>query len=140
LRKECKNKAKQYKEIGDLENSKYWDEESSSLKILSNGSFGKFGNKYSILYSPQLVTQTTVSGQLFLLMLIEDFELNKFSVISANTDGIVINVPTNRDGEFKRISNLWEKSLGFELEETIFKSLHQRDINNFIGIKMNNEN
>jgi hypothetical protein len=139
LRKECKNKAKQYKEIGDLENSKYWDEESSSLKILSNGSFGKFGNKYSILYSPQLVTQTTVSGQLFLLMLIEDFELNKFSVISANTDGIVINVPTNRDSEFKRISNLWEKSLGFELEETIFKSLHQRDINNFIGIKMNNE-
>ena len=42
-----------------------------SLKITVNGSFGKFGSKYSFLYSPDLLINTTLTGQLTLLMLIE---------------------------------------------------------------------
>ena len=42
-----------------------------SLKITINGSFGKLGSKYSKLYSPNLMLATTITGQLTLLMLIE---------------------------------------------------------------------
>ena len=35
-----------------------------AMKIMINGSFGKFGSKWSVLYSPDLLIQTTVTGQL----------------------------------------------------------------------------
>ena len=44
--------------------------EDSSKKIQINGSFGKLGSKYSLLYAPDLLLQTTITGQLALLMLI----------------------------------------------------------------------
>jgi len=62
----------------------------ATLKIAINGSFGKLGSKYSALYSPDLLIQTTITGQLALLMLIERMEAAGISVKSANTDGIVI--------------------------------------------------
>src|SRR3546814_14028970 len=46
-----------------------------SLKIVINGSFGKFGSKYSILYAPNFLTQTTLTGQLSILLLIEMLEM-----------------------------------------------------------------
>ena len=60
-----------------------------SLKIVINGSFGKLGSKYSALYSPDLMIAVTLTGQLSLLMLIEELENNDISVISSNTDGFV---------------------------------------------------
>ena len=51
-----------------------------SLKITVNGSFGKFGSKYSFLYSPDLLINTTITGQLTLLMLIEMITLSGGSV------------------------------------------------------------
>ena len=42
------------------------------------------------LYSPDLLINTTITGQLTLLMLIEMITLSGGKVKSANTDGIVI--------------------------------------------------
>ena len=61
-----------------------------TLKIVVNGSFGKLGSKYSTLYAPNLLIQTTITGQLALLMLIERVEAVGAKVVSANTDGIVV--------------------------------------------------
>ena len=55
-----------------------------------NGTFGKTGSPYSVLFAPEMMIQTTITGQLALLMLIEHLETASISVISANTDGIVI--------------------------------------------------
>ena len=46
-----------------------------SLKITINGTFGKLGSPYSVLYAPDLMIQVTVTGQLALLMLIEVLEM-----------------------------------------------------------------
>ena len=62
---------------------------SESLKIVINGSFGKFGSKFSALYAPEMLLQVTLTGQLALLMLIEKLENADIKVISANTDGVV---------------------------------------------------
>jgi DNA polymerase elongation subunit (family B) len=64
-----------------------------SLKTLVNGTFGKTGSVWSILYAPDLMLAVTLGGQLSLFMLIEQLELSGLRVVSANTDGVV--VPTS---------------------------------------------
>lgn len=107
----------------------------NSLKITVNGSFGKLGSKYSNLYAPDLMFQVTVSGQLCLLMLIEMIELSGISVVSGNTDGIVIRCPHNRYEELNGIIKSWESITGFETEETRYTSVYSRDVNNYIAVK-----
>lgn len=110
-----------------------------TLKITVNGSFGKTGNKYSLLYEPSLVIQTTITGQLSLLMLIERLYLAGFIVLSANTDGIVTKVNKNRKGEFDEIIKKWEADTGFETEEALYRALYSRDVNNYIAVKETNK-
>jgi len=76
---------------------------SNTIKIVLNGSFGKLGSKWSILYAPRLLLQVTLTGQLALLMLIEMIEDAGIPVVSANTDGIVIKCPANRKSELDNI-------------------------------------
>lgn len=110
-----------------------------SLKIVINGSFGKLGNHYSKLYAPDLLTQVTMTGQLALLMLIEMVELAGIPVISANTDGIVMKVPPARYGDLDMVVMQWENATGFDTEETQYKGLYSRDVNNYIAVKLDGE-
>lgn len=100
-----------------------------------NGAFGKFGNPWSILYSPELLIQTTVAGQLVLLMLIERIEAAGIPVVSANTDGIVIRCPTKSVGHLGTVISTWEQQTGFETEETRYAGLYSRDVNSYIALK-----
>ena len=106
-----------------------------SLKITINGSFGKLGSKWSILFAPNLMIQTTITGQLSLLMLIYRIEKAGISVVSGNTDGIVIRAPRNRLDELNAIIKQWEKDTGFDTEETRYKAIYSRDVNNYIAVK-----
>lgn len=106
-----------------------------SLKITVNGTFGKLGSKYSFLFSPDLLIQTTVTGQLALLMVIERLTLAGFRVISANTDGVVTYLDRERKDEFDRIFDEFELDTGFETESTEYNGLFSRDVNNYIATK-----
>lgn len=107
--------------------------EAESKKTALNGSFGKFGSHFSALFGPNLLIQTTITGQLVALMPIEQLELNGFSVISANTDGFVTMVPRERIAEFNAICLQLELDTGLMTEETTYKSLHLKDVNNYIA-------
>jgi hypothetical protein len=109
------------------------------LKITINGTFGKLGNVYSRLYAPDLLMQVTISGQLFLLMLIEAIELADIPVISANTDGVVIACPPHRYDDLQNVVLMWEGITGFATEETEYRALYSRDVNNYIAIKLDGE-
>lgn len=106
----------------------------ASLKVTINGTFGKLGSRWSIMYAPKLMIQVTVTGQLSLLMLIERLEMAGFSVVSANTDGLVTEVPTNRREEYDLICSQWEVDTNFELEANEYKALYSRDVNNYVAI------
>lgn len=110
-----------------------------ALKITINGGFGKFGNKYSRLYSPDLLLQVTITGQLALLMLIEMIEHAGIPVVSGNTDGIVIKCPVSRYDDLNAVIAMWEKITGFETEETRYKALYCRDVNNYFAVKEKGE-
>lgn len=111
----------------------------NSLKTLLNGTFGKLGSKWSIFYAPSEMIQVTVTGQLALLMLIEELESAGISVISANTDGIVMYAPRALDCVADSIIAWWERTTGFEMEMTEFKLLAARDVNSFVALTTDNE-
>lgn len=104
------------------------------LKIVLNGSFGKFGSQYSILFSAHLLIQTTVTGQLALLMLIEQLESQGMAVVSANTDGVVIKCPRHLERAMVGIIKAWERDTGFKMDTENYQSLYSRDVNNYIAI------
>jgi len=112
-----------------------WQFENEGLKIQVNSSFGKFGSKWSALYSPDLLIQTTVTGQLALLMLIERVECAGIQVVSANTDGIVIYCHKRNQEVLNNIIATWEQETGFSTEETQYCGLYSRDINNYLALK-----
>lgn len=105
-----------------------------SYKTLLNGLYGKLGSPYSAFYSPHLMIQVTITGQLALLMLIEEVEMSLFDVVSANTDGFVTKVPRECRDEFNQACLEWERRTGFSLEETEYRSLHSRDVNSYVAI------
>lgn len=106
-----------------------------SLKIAINGIFGKLGSPYSILYSPELLIQVTLTGQLVLLMLIERLEWEGISIVSANTDGVTAKCPRHLEARAKQIVAQWEQDTGFTTELSEYLRLNSRDVNNYIAIK-----
>lgn len=106
-----------------------------TFKIVLNSSFGKFGSKYSSFYAPQLLIQTTVTGQLALLMLIERLALGGIKTVSANTDGVVLYYPKQKARDVDLITFEWQLDTSYLLEKTVFKSLASRDVNNYIAVK-----
>jgi hypothetical protein len=106
-----------------------------SLKITLNGTFGKTSNRFSVLYNPEMMVRTTLTGQLSLLMLIELFEYKGIEVLSANTDGIVVKYLPDQEALFRKCVAVWEKASNLNMEFTYYRSLHSRDVNNYIAVK-----
>jgi hypothetical protein len=110
-----------------------------TLKIVINSTYGLLGSKYSPLFSPNLLIQTTMSGQLALLMLIEAMELAGVSVMSANTDGIVCVLPRALESKMLQVAWDWELDTGFNLERADYRALASRDVNNYVAVKLDGE-
>lgn len=129
------------KKQGDTSSAEYIkarnDNEGGKIQI--NGTFGKTGSPYSVLFAPQMLIQTTITGQLSLLMLIEWFELNGIPVVSANTDGIVIKYPRDKFYIVDFMIKEWEKRTSLIMERNEYVALYSRDINNYYAIKANGE-
>lgn len=113
----------------------YHKVQSDTLKISTNGSFGKLGSKYSALYAPELLIQTTITGQLALLMLIERMESEGIRVASANTDGIVCVCPKSREELMSEVAFGWMLGTSYELERTDYIAVASRDVNNYVAVK-----
>lgn len=107
----------------------------AGLKIALNGSFGKLGSIYSVLYAPNLLIYVTLTGQLALLMLIERAERAGISVVSGNTDGVVFHCPRSRKMDLLAITRQWEIDTGFVLEDTEYAALFNQSVNSYIATK-----
>lgn len=112
---------------------KHTDKELSAvLKIFLNGSYGKLNSHYSVLYAPHLLLDTTITGQLSLLMVIEALVEAGIKVVSANTDGVeYLHDGTDR-GE--RIIDELGKKMNLLWEHAEYKALYARDVNSYIAV------
>lgn len=68
-------------------------------------------------------------------MIIETLHLSSFSIISANTDGVVVLFKKSRIDEFRTIQREWEKRTKFQLEETFYDLLVMSNVNNYLAVK-----
>lgn len=125
------------KKAGDTSSPEYEEAKvgNEGGKIMINGTFGKTGSPYSVLFAPEMLIQTTLTGQLSLLMLIEWHELYGVPVISANTDGIVVNCPRDKLHVSEALIAEWEKRTGLEMETDDYVAIYARDVNNYFAIK-----
>lgn len=108
---------------------------SENLKVAVNGTFGKTGNPYSILYAPDVIVQILLGGQLYLLMLIEMLEMGGVPIISGNTDGCLMHCSKDKYQAMLDIVKEWERITGFETEEAQYKAVYARDVNAYLAVK-----
>jgi hypothetical protein len=130
---DAKNKSSD-KTLSEVERAR-WKMEADSLKISINGIFGKTGNKYSVVYAPDMLTQITITGQLCLLMLVERAELAGITVASANTDGVIFKCSPAEKPILDGILATWEHETGFKTEETLYSAVYCANVNNYIAVK-----
>lgn len=108
----------------------------ATFKIKVNGTYGKTGSRHSILFSPDLMLRTTITGQFSLLMLIEMLHLQGVTVVSANTDGVVIKTCSPRDEAVRdAVVKQWESLTGFETEANEYIGLFSANVNNYLAFK-----
>lgn len=133
-RVDAKKKGGAAKKANDKAMVKFWKIIADSFKILANGTFGKLGSSYSVLFAPNLLIQVTITGQLAILMLIERAVKYGFTPKSANTDGVVFLVERSRKDVFDSMVLDWEWDTGLATEEVEYKALYSRDVNNYLAI------
>lgn len=102
------------------------------LKIVINSIYGKLGFERGDICDRLAVLKVTINGQLLLLKLCEELELNDIQVMSANTDGIVVKVYKHKKELYDKIIKEWcdYTKLGLDSEE--YKAYINRDINNYV--------
>jgi hypothetical protein len=138
MRKRLDNKAylrKLQDEKGDPKEIEKVKVEIEGFKIALNGVYGKLGSPYSFLFAPDIMIAVTLTGQLSLLLLIEQLEDAGIPVVSGNTDGVVARVPRALLGELDRVVMAWETATGFVVERNEYRAIYNSSVNTYIAVK-----
>lgn len=109
--------------------------EQAPLKIVINGTYGISKAKTSKAYDPRNANLICINGQLMLIDLIEHLEqIEGFELIQSNTDGLIVSLPDTDEAFFQMddICYEWETRCNMKLEFDEIKSIHQKDVNNYI--------
>ena len=107
------------------------------LKIVINSIYGKLGFEKGDIYDRLAVLKVTINGQLLLLKLCEELELNGIQVYSANTDGIVVKVYKKDKELYNNIINKWQEDTKLSLDSEEYKCYINRDINTYVIEEIN---
>jgi hypothetical protein len=111
----------------------------NGLKLGINRIFGGFSDKFGWLYDVKALLQTTINGQLMILMLAEELELAGISVFYYNTDGITCICSKDKREVLNSIWKKWEHVTKMNLEENLFSKCYIRDFNNFLNIQLDDK-
>tara|TARA_R110002167_G_scaffold102725_2_gene266211 strand:+ start:140 stop:2104 length:1965 start_codon:yes stop_codon:yes gene_type:complete len=105
-----------------------------ALKLAVNSVYGKSSDMQSWIYDRQLTMFTTITGELSLMMLIEQYELNNINVISANTDGVTVKVKKDLIPKMHKINEEWCRVTQYILERTDYTKLIFTSVNDYLAI------
>lgn len=94
--------------------------------------FGGMLNQYTNFYDPYKGDLVTITGQLFIVDLLEKLE-GKINLIQSNTDGIMV-VPSENSSEEEilQIVKDWCERTGFVIKPKKIYNIYQRDVNNYM--------
>ena len=103
-----------------------------ALKIVINSIYGKLGFEMGDICDRLAVLKVTINGQLMIMMLCEELELNGIEVVSANTDGIVVKLYKTHKAKFDEIADNWKKLTKLDADSEEYICYINRDINNYL--------
>lgn len=107
---------------------------SEALKLILNSVYGQLGSKYSTLYNPMGLLSVCIYGQIALYDLCK--RIAPFAtIVNINTDGVAFIPHDENDDGYIEAYKEWEKEFQLELEEKIFDTFVQKDVNNYIAVK-----
>lgn len=110
------------------------DETAGALKLVLNSTYGAMKNQYNPLYDPRGANHICITGQLLLTDLIEKLEdVEGFSLIQSNTDGLMIKFPVANEKQINKIVEEWEQRTRLNMEYTEIHRIAQKDVNNYIA-------
>lgn len=104
------------------------------LKLILNSTSGLLDNEHSWLYYPEGAMKLRLIGQLILTKCIEVCIINKWQVISANTDGIEVIVPTSHLKQYKEILDMTCSRFKLDLEHEYYKQITYKNVNNYLAV------
>ena len=104
-----------------------------ALKLAVNSVYGKSSDMLSWIYDRQLTMFTCITGELSLMMLIEQYEMNGIKVISANTDGVTIRIKKDLIPKMYDINKQWEETTEYILERTDYEKIIFSTVNDYIA-------
>lgn len=112
-----------------LERKKKHDPRRSTYKTILLSVFGAMGNKYTEFYDPEKLLMVTMTGQLFIVDLLEKLE-PYVKCIQSNTDGIIVS-PYDWNDEEKILSIVkdWCERTGYIISPKTIYNIYQRDVN-----------
>lgn len=108
-----------------------------ALKIVINSIYGKFAFEKGDIYDRLCTLIVTINGQLMIMMLCEELELNGIEVVSANTDGIVVKLCKRNKSKFDEIAKNWMNTTGLSADSEEYLMYINRDINNYYIEELN---
>jgi hypothetical protein len=105
----------------------------NALKLVLNTTYGAMKNPYNALYDPRMANAVCISGQLYLIDLIEKLEvIPTFKLIQSNTDGLIVSYDRQAEGQVNNAVHNWEMRTGFIMGFDGVEKIIQKDVNNYI--------
>lgn len=94
--------------------------------------YGAELNQYCDFYDPQKGRLVTLTGELFIIDLLEKLE-GKIRLIQSNTDGIMVKpLENSSEEEVLDIVKQWCNRTGFVIKPKKIYDIYQRDVNNYM--------
>lgn len=105
---------------------------SNALKLVINTTFGASKSQFNELFDVRMGKAICITGQLFLVDLIDKVEPYITELIQSNTDGIMFVLDPNQYELVKIAVEEWEQRTGLTLEWIYGSRMWQKDVNNYI--------
>lgn len=105
------------------------------LKTIINSLTGRMNYEYSAFYDLSAYLRLIITGQVLLTLLIEAVSLAGARVLSVNTDGLIMLVPTKHAAEVQQALCRWEEDHRLTLERKSYQRYLRSSVNDYIAIE-----
>lgn len=112
-----------------------------ALKLILNTTYGAMKQGHTsenekvrnALYDPKMANAVCISGQLYLIDLLEKLEnIPTFRLIQSNTDGLIVSYDAEADSAIRAAVDDWETRTGFTMGIDGISKIIQKDVNNYV--------
>jgi hypothetical protein len=126
-----------YREFYDLRMKAKADGDKATAeaaKLVLNTTYGTFKDTYNKLFDPMQGTNVCLSGQLYILDLIEQMYRNvsNLQLIQLNTDGWVISCNRSDEAAIHAVVLAWQERTHFTVDTVEVQRIVQANVNNYV--------